>query len=257
MRNILLGACLAAAAPCWAQPSTEEMNAANNPLHPAVGVNLQDAYTGRFYGLGDRDANSFLLRGTLPHRLFGTPQLLRATLPVVTTADVPPSGRRTGLGDLNLFDLFLFRHGPLEFGFGPQLTIPTASRDETGTGKWQAGLAATVIAPQRWGLLGTLLTWQHSFAGDDDRPTQDNLQVQPLWMYNLPQAWYLRSTATWNFDLKRGTWYLPLGAGLGRVWKAGRATMNLFAEPQWTVAHDGDGLPKFQLFFGLNMQFPL
>ncbi|GAB3766437.1 hypothetical protein GCM10028796_25650 [Ramlibacter monticola] len=49
MRNILLWACVAAA-PCWAQPSTEEMNAANNPPHPAVGVNLQDACTGRFYG---------------------------------------------------------------------------------------------------------------------------------------------------------------------------------------------------------------
>jgi hypothetical protein len=30
----------------------------------------------------------------------------------------------------------------------------------------------------------------------------------------------------------------------------------LIAEPQVTVAHDGVA-PKFQLFFGLNMQFPI
>ena len=32
---------------------------------------------------------------------------------------------------------------------------------------------------------------------------------------------------------------------------------NLFAEPQWTVGHEGVGVPKFQVFMGLNIQFPL
>jgi hypothetical protein len=257
MRGALLAAACALTAPCWAQPSAEDMNASNNPLHPAIGLNLQDAYTGRFYGRGDQDANALLLRGTVPHKLFGQAQILRATLPITTTPDVAPAGRRTGAGDLNLFDLFLFKLEQVEFGIGPQLTIPTASRDETGTGKWQAGLAAALIAPQRWGMLGGLLTWQHSFAGDDDRPTQNNLQLQPLVIRNFPQGWYFRSTAAWNFDLKRDTYSIPVGLGFGKVWKAGKTTMNLFAEPQWTVAHAGDGQPKFQLFFGLNMQFPL
>ena len=48
-----------------------------------------------------------------------------------------------------------------------------------------------------------------------------------------------------------------IGFGAGKVWKAGTTTCNLFAEPQWTVAHDGSGVPKFQVFFGLNLQFPL
>ena len=74
-----------------------------------VGLSVQDYYTGRLYGAGDADANSVLLRGTMPHKLGGHPQIVRATLPVVTTPDVQPVGRRTGLGDLNLFDLFLFK----------------------------------------------------------------------------------------------------------------------------------------------------
>jgi hypothetical protein len=237
--------------------TAEDMNAANNPLQPALGINLQNIYIDSYYGLEDTDSNNALLRGVLPHKLFGKPQLLRATLPIVTTTDLSATGRQTDVGDLNLFDIVLTKAGGWELGLGPQLTLPTAGRDETGTGKWQGGLAALAVKPQPWGLIGGLVTWQHSFAGDSDRRTQNNLQAQPLLMFNLPKAWYLRSTATWTWDLHEGTYYLPIGAGVGKVWKLNAATCNFFVEPQWTVAHDGDGMPEFQIYAGLNLQFPL
>ena len=236
--------------------TAEEMNKANNPLTPSIGTNLQDQYVESYYGLDDADSNAMLLRGTMPHKLFGQPQLIRLTLPVVTTPDVPPDGSQTGLGDLNIFDIFLFRRGSVELGFGPQITVPTASDDTSGTGKWQAGIATMAVAPQSWGLIGGLITWQASFAGDGDRRKQDNLQAQPFLMRNLPKGWYLRSTATWTWDLEADTYYIPIGAGVGKVWKPGSTTYNLFVEPQWTVAHNGN-VPKFQVFAGLNLQFPL
>lgn len=76
-----------------------------------------------------------LLRGTVPHKLFGLPQIVRCTMPVATTPNVQPDGTKTGLGDLNLFNLFLLKGLGMELGIGPQLTIPTATRDQTGTGK--------------------------------------------------------------------------------------------------------------------------
>lgn len=257
VRALLLALAAAATGAAPAQPSQAEMNASNNPLTPSIAFNIQNAYTARAYGMGDADSNALLLRGALPHKAFGHAQLLRVTLPVVTTPDLPPAFRHTGLGDFNAFDVLVFKGDGFEWGIGPQLTIPTASRDEQGTGKWQGGIAAMAVTPRKWGLVGGLLTWQHSFAGDDHRPTQNNAQVQPLVIYNLPQAWYFRSTAVWNFDLARGTHVIPLGAGLGKIWKSGSTTFNAFVEPQWSVSHDGDGLPKFQVFFGLNMQFPL
>ncbi|RDI97830.1 hypothetical protein DVT68_15875 [Dyella solisilvae] len=234
------------------------MNAANNPLQPSLGLNLQDAYTGSYYNLDDADANAFLLRGAIPHKLFGLPQLMRTTLPLVTTPNLAPDGRTTRMGDFNVFDVALFKAGPFEMGIGPQLTAPTAGDSRTGTGKWQAGLAALAIAPKAWGLIGGLVTWQHSFAGSGNRSTQNNLQVQPFFIYNLPRAWYFRSTATWTWDLHAGTHYLPVGVGMGKIWKdRSGVTYNLFAEPQFTAAREGDGVPQFQLFFGLNLQFPL
>ena len=161
------------------------MNEANNPLTPKVTINLQYIYVTSYYGLPDSDSNTGLLRGVLPHRLFGWPQILRATVPIMTSPD-EPLGSTTGLGDISIFDVFLFKAGPLELGFGPQLTIDSATDDRLGTGKWQAGVAGVAIAPLSWGLLDGLVTYQHSFAGEGDRPTQNSLQAQPFGIYNLP-----------------------------------------------------------------------
>jgi hypothetical protein len=236
--------------------TAQEVNEANNPLTPKLTINLHNFYTPSYYGLPDSDSNTGLLRGVLPHKLFGWPQILRASIPIVTSPD-EPAGSTTGLGDINMFNLLLFKAGPLELGFGPQLTVDSATDDRLGTGKWQAGAAGIVIAPQPWGLLGGLVTYQHSFAGEGSRPTQNTLQSQPFVIYNLPQGFYLRSTATWNFDLQRGDYYIPLGFGVGKVWKlAGGTTLNVFVEPQWTAVRAGVA-PEWQIFSGLNMQFPL
>lgn len=115
-----------------------------------------------------------------------------------------------------------------------------------------------LVAPQKWGIAGALLTWQHSFAGDSDRPTPINRVAQPLLIYNLPQGFYSRSTASWTFDLARNHYAIPGGAGFGEVWiLPGGSALNLFAEPQWTVAHDGPGQPKYQVLAGLNYQFTI
>ena len=143
------------------------------------------------------------------------PQLIRVTLPVSTRPD-PDGGYSTGLGDINLFDIFLVKTTGMQLGIGPLLTIPTASRDELGTGKWQAGLAAIAIhaTPQR--LLGGLLQWQASFAGDDDRDDVNTLTFQPFLIFNLPKGWYLRSTGIWTFDLEHDHHYIPVGVGAGK-----------------------------------------
>ncbi len=240
-----------------AQVSAEDANKSNNPLTPAPGLNIQDYYAPDLYG-SDGYTNDLYLRGTLPLPPMGFvpwPQLIRLTVPLTTRPD-PAGGYSTGLGDINVFDIFLLRKTGVELGVGPLLSIPTASDDELGTGKWQAGLAGVAIAPSPKGILGGLLQWQASFAGDSDRADTNLLTFQPFGIYNLPNAWYLRSTAIWTFDLEDDRYYVPVGVGGGKIWKsAGGTIFNFFIEPQWTVAHDGDGWPRFAVFGGLNMTF--
>jgi hypothetical protein len=138
------------------KPSSEDVNKANNPLTPAITVNFQDQGQPKLYDL-NQGANSFLLRGVLPHKLFGLHQIVRFTLPTVTTPD-GTGGMTAGLGDLNLFDLAIFpmKKARRAVGFGPQLTLPTALETLTGTGKWQAGFAAVAVMPRKWGIAGAL-----------------------------------------------------------------------------------------------------
>lgn len=239
-----------------AQATHNETNEANNPLTPKITASFQNYYQ-NLYDV-DGDANSFLLRGITPMKLGGAVQLLRATLPIVTVP-TPGGGHVTNVGDLNIVDFFPYKAGPVEVGIGPQLTIPTAFKDETGTGKWQAGLGGLLLSNQPWGIAAAIATWQTSFAGDSGRPTQNNATLQPLIIYNLVKGYYLRSSAILNFQLNNDHAYsIPVGLGLGKVIKLqSGTTVNIFIEPQWTIAHDGTGVPQFQLFLGLNLQFPL
>ena len=138
--------------------NAETANKSNNPLNLAPGVNLQDYYTPQVYD-SNIHTNDALLRGALPvapNDVIGVPQLLRVTLPVSTRPD-PHGGYSSGIGDLNLFDIFLLKTEGVQLGIGPQITAPTAERDELGTGKWQAGLAAIAIDASPRGLLGALV----------------------------------------------------------------------------------------------------
>jgi len=242
--------------PAAAQTSADAVNAANNPLTPKITVNLQDYFTPEL-NRESGTANQGLLRGVLPMDAFGLPQLLRVTLPVLTNPT--QAGSATGLGDFSVYDLFILPIHGITVSIGPALTAPTATSPDTGAGKWQAGAAVFVVATHPWGLTAGLLTYQHSFAGDPSRPMAATLTAQPILTYNLPGAFYLRSTGIWSFDMggARHSSVIPLGFGMGKIWTAGRLTFNLFAEPQYSVIRSGIGVPVWQIFAGFNLQIAL
>lgn len=196
------------------------------------------------------------MRGLIPAKIGGIPRLLRFTLPVST---VPTflNGTDTGVGDLTVMDLVVFP-GKITFDTGPLLVAPTATSDSTDSGRWQADAAGVVVAPQPWGLLATLATYQLLFGEALGRDTQSLLTIQPIAFYNLPAQFYLRSSATWNFDLEQDTSYIPVGLGIGKVWQLSEeTTMNAYVEPQYSVYHHGPGAPRWQIFSGVNFQFAL
>jgi hypothetical protein len=231
-------------------------NEANNPLTPKVTVNLQDYYIPELNRTGGADANQFLLRGLVPSDAFGIPQLIRFTLPVATSPT--PTGNETGLSDLTLIDLAVFPLSKgLLLGAGPLLVAPTASTPSAGAGKWQGGFAGVIVAPQKWGLAAALLTYQHSFAGDT-RHVAEVATVQPIVTYNLPEGYYLRSSATWTFDRGNHSNYIPIGLGAGKVWTYGQGNnINAFVEPQITTFRSGVSVPTWEIFAGVNFQFAL
>ncbi len=239
--------------PGEAAPAAQSAADANNPLANFTAFNLHDYYTPSLTEMDDQNANTFWVRYAQP---FGK-WLFRASLP----ASRMPTGDGTttsGLGDFNAFAAYQVDLGKpgVSFGVGPLIVAPTASEDETGSGRWQGGLSAILFnarsSAYQW---GGLVTWQTDFAGDDDRPGTNVLAIQPFYFVQLGKGLYVRSSAIMAFNLETDSYNVPVGLGIGKVVPTSGAVFNIFVEPQFTILDRGPGQPELQVFVGLNTQF--
>jgi hypothetical protein len=249
-------------------------NASNNPLTPKVTLYTQNFFAPLVLGQDGRTSNEGLVRLYVPFDLGGVQNSLRIYAPIDTvpaeTTSRRGSLRRTnpaealagalgagtdfGFGDVMAFDLVMKQIGNFGFGIGPLVVFPTASHEDLGTGTWQAGPAAIAVRRWDWGLTGVTVTYSHSFAGPG--PSVQALGVEPLILYNLDNGYYLRSTAFWNIGFGTEPSYIPIGFGIGKVWKLpDGTTVNLHIEPQYSVYAQGVGAPRWQILAGLITQF--
>jgi hypothetical protein len=142
------------------------------------------------------------------------------------------------------------------FGFGPQITAPTAPDERLGSEKWSAGFANVLFnARSPKFQYGYLLTWQASFAGSGDRADVNLGAFQPFLFYQLGNGLYLRSAPIWVYNFENDAYSIPLGLGIGKVIPKRKTVFNVFIEPQASVAYRGPGQPDWQIFAGFNMQF--
>ncbi|MCG6935790.1 MAG: hypothetical protein LJE73_07825 [Proteobacteria bacterium] len=230
---------------------------ANNPLANMTAFNIQDYYIGELTE-SDDSANQFWLRYAKPFSVYDTNWLMRASLPVNSYPSQSDGDTETGFGDFNVFAAYLIDTGnpAISFGIGPQLTVPTASNSALGSEKWSAGFANVLFnASSTRFQYGYLLTWQASFAGDADAADVNVAALQPFAFYQLGGGTYLRAAPIWLYDIEDDDYSVPLGVGIGQIFKKGKTVYNAFIEPQFSVASEGPGWPEWQIYVGLNMQF--
>nr|WP_254429564.1 hypothetical protein [Ruegeria atlantica] len=254
---VFLGVSTATGNPVVAQESDAASAAAqaNNPLANFKAVNVQNYFIGDISGT-DQTGNQFWLRYAQPLSLGNTNWVLRASLPL--NSFPAQSGKTTGVGDLNVFAAYLIDIGnpAVSFGVGPQLTAPTGSTDGSGSKKWSAGIANVLFnASSPLFQYGYLLTWQASFAGDSDAKDVNIGAFQPFLFYQLGGGTYLRSAPIMTYDFESDSYNVPIGLGIGQVFKKKDITYNVFVEPQYSVASKGPGQAKWQIFAGFNTQF--
>jgi len=234
-----------------------DTNAANNPVNPQLTIDLQNyvmPYPGGYPGsVGDQG----LFRVSVPMDLFGLHQFVRTILPINTPVSTP-GGPTAGVGDLTVYDLVLSKVHGITIGVGPLIAAPTARSEAYGSGKWQAGAAGIVISPFDWGLLGVLINYQHSFSGNNSGPVGQITTVEPIVHYNFHHGFYLRSTGVWTFNTFVHVQYIPLGFGIGKVWKRSNGDLvNFYIEPQYSVYRTGVPSPQWQIFAGATFKFPM
>lgn len=144
-----------------------------------------------------------------------------------------------GIGDINptLFVVPRSRSN-LQVGFGPTLVIPSASDVQLSSQRWSAGPAAVAVYTQGPLVGGVLINNIWSFAGAGGKDVNGML-IQPFLNFNLAGGWYLISspilTADWTQPKGRG-WTIPVGGGIGRLFRLGSQPFNTSLQAFWNVA---------------------
>lgn len=171
-----------------------------------------------YFGVGPNDdtANVFNIQPVIPVTVGGWNLINRTIAPVIYVPDLvsglpdtvnDPQGDdgSFGLGDINHTTFVSpLNAGPLGWGLGPSVTLPTATDDSLGSEKWSAGPSGVLVfQPGQW-VVGGLARQVWSFAGDDDRDDVSQLLLQPFVNHNFEGGWYAMSapviTANWEAD---------------------------------------------------------
>jgi hypothetical protein len=233
-----------------------------NPIANLISVPLQENLD---YNIGpyDRARSTLNVQPVIPlHLSSGWMLIPRIITPFVYQPDTGnPGGGSSGLGDINPnFYFSPVEHGPLMWGVGPAFLLPTATQRTIGQGKWAMGATVVgVLQPQRW-TLGVLATNVWNVAGPPDRPDVNQFTLQYFINYNLPKAWYLTTSPilTANWQAAGGdVWTVPLGAGVGKIFKVGKQPLNgSVAIYNNVIRPDTTPSPSWQLRVQLAFLFP-
>ena len=210
-----------------AQDATELAKKTQNPVADLISVPLQSNFN---FGAGSKDKMIYILnvQPVIPFHLTEDWNLItRVITPIINQPSLfSGMSSATGLGDINpSFFLSPAKPAGLIWGIGPTFTLPTASDRLLGAGKWSMGPAGVALTMQGPWVIGALLNNQWSFAGWGDKSVNAML-LQPIVNYNLPEGWYLTSspiiTANWKADRAGDVWTVPLGGGVGKLFRLGQ-----------------------------------
>jgi hypothetical protein len=233
-----------------------------NPAANLINIEFQNN-TNFPIGAFRRVQNAFSIKPVIPFRISENWHLItRTILSVTRQPDITRStGSTSGLSDLNP-SAFLTPSNPgrLIWGVGPTFVLPTATREELGDGKWSAGpTAAVFVQPDNW-TLGVLARNVWSFAGDPSRSGVNSFTLEYFIELNFENGWYLTSnpTITANWKLPPGErWIVPVGPGLGRVFKVKSQSFNANVSAYYNVAHSpGLFYPRWQIATEFALLFP-
>jgi hypothetical protein len=99
-------------------------------------------------------------------------------------------------------------------------------------------------------LLSGLLAASPIVADEVSAAAQANNPSANMTAFNLQNYYIGRLTESDN-----DAYSVPLGAGIGNVFKRGKTVFSVFIEPQASVADDCPGQPDWQILGGFNIQF--
>ena len=161
-----------------------------------------------------------------------------------------------GLGD-SIVQLFVAPHteAAWKWGVGPQVSLPTATKNQLEGPQWGAGIAGVVTGS---------ITDELAFAGIvgnhwGNSGNFNTMTLQPMFFYALSPGVSLAYNAVITADWEASSdnrWTVPLGLSYNKTWDMGEGHgFDFMIGPYYNVVRP-DGAARWQLRFGLNWLFP-
>jgi len=238
--------------------ATELAKKTQNPVADLISVPFESNFN-----TGAKDATVYVLnvQPIIPFHLNKDWNLItRTILPIINEPSLfSRQGSAFGLGDIN--PSFFFspaKPGAFMWGIGPTFTLPTATDSRLGSDRFSMGPAAAALTIEGPWLLGVLVNNQWSITGWGGKPAVNQMLIEPFVNYNFGSGWHLSTelimTADW--EAKAGhRWTVPLGGGVGKLFKLGRLPIDTTLEAFWNVEHP-DYAVDWQLRFRVTFVLP-
>jgi hypothetical protein len=259
-----------------AEEAGDLQKATQNPVASLISVPIQNNTN---FGIGpfDRNQNVLNIQPVIPIRVSRNwNMIIRWIAPVIwqpapgtenlevfgivedtpaylAAQDVQAHAGVFGLGDLTpTFFLSPAKLHKVIWGVGPVFVVPTATGRALGQGKLSAGPSiVALVQPGHW-TIGALINNAWSIAGPSSRTDVNQMTLQYFVNYNLKKGWYVSLspivTANWN-AMSDNVWTVPVGGGVGRVFRLGFQPVNVSAAFYGNVIHPADGSP-----WGMRLQ---
>jgi hypothetical protein len=254
--------------PVFADSAAEMQKKLQNPLANIKAI-MTDNVIGTDTGNTDETSYGFSVQGVYaldqPDKGFTfIPRVVVPILGLEPGTDIPPVGQPDpndsksawGLGDTMLQGFFVpHSDAKWKWGVGPQVSIPTATKDQLEGPQWGVGVA---------GVLTGEFTEKLSFAGIlgnhwGNSGKFNTMTLQPMLFYTLAPGKALAYNAVISADWEANSsnrWTVPIGLSYNQTWDVGGGHgFDFMIGPYYNVARP-DGGARWQLRFGLNWLFP-
>lgn len=217
-------------------------------LQPVIPLPMDDLI-GEHWIMVNRPTLPFILRAEIPD---GSALSGGGPPSIPGNPQGPPPGRRAapfaeknGFGDIVMFNLLgqsiptdAAGGGDFVWGVGPTWTFPSASEDELGGGKWQAGPAAVGAFIGRDFILGGLFQHWESFSSGGKGADRDVSfsWFNAFYFWNLNDGWQVGGTPVITYDWEADgddRWTVPIGLGVYKTQFFGKMPIKMGMEMQY------------------------
>ena len=228
--------CLAQAESELQREEDELAKQLQNPLANLISVPFQNNFD---FGFNPADGSRWLMnvQPVIPMSISEDWNLIgRVILPVISQNDIfGESGSQTGLGDALVTGFFSPKTptaGGMIWGVGPAISIPTATDDLLGSGKFSAGPSAVALVQKGSITYGALVNHVWSLFGTSDRADISATFFQPFLAKNFAGGYALTLNTellqNWEADATVG--YLHLVGS--KVTTLGGQMVQIFIGPR-------------------------